>query len=124
MEFMKKRGPHANPTHVVRMGRGGARKRVEFLQTAETELSGLCDDDMSTPSKKDLPNCKYNDGVFCDRKEGAGCRHCGWEPELNARRREAIRKTKMADDWYHKIWQYPEPLERTARGETEDAERI
>ena len=38
-------GLPSKPNEMVWMGRGGARKREKFLPQAETETSGLCDDD-------------------------------------------------------------------------------
>ena len=42
----RRKGPPPRPRAV---GRGGARERAQFSPQAETELSGLCDDDGAAP---------------------------------------------------------------------------
>ena len=38
-------GPPPKPSEAGSVGRGGARERAQFSPQAETELSGLCDDE-------------------------------------------------------------------------------
>ena len=47
--------PKGAPAAPRAVGRGGARERAQFSPQAETELSGLCDDDMGGASWLDQP---------------------------------------------------------------------
>ena len=44
-----KMGPPREPSEAGRVGRGGARERLEFSPQAETEKSGLCSDEVADP---------------------------------------------------------------------------
>ena len=51
----KPMGPPPNPSGADSVGRGRARERSQFSAEPETEISGLCEDDMEPPPGMDLP---------------------------------------------------------------------
>ena len=71
------RGPPREPSGAGRVGRGGARERAQFSPQAETELSGLCDDE-----GKDAPKEPPRTGVPLDSSPCAkgGLRPPLWNP--------------------------------------------
>lgn len=44
--------------------------------------------------KKYSPGCIHNPGVCCDTPYPAACAGCGWNPDVAAKRLEAMKKTE------------------------------
>lgn len=44
--------------------------------------------------KKKVGNCRYNEGVICDRRRA--CLRCGFHPDVEARRKAAIHAAERA----------------------------
>ena len=60
--------PKGAPAAPRAVGRGGARERAQFSPQAETELSGLCDDDNGGCIPLDKPPCGSRDPVAAVRR--------------------------------------------------------
>ena len=57
------KGLPPQPNEVGAVGRGGARERTKFSPKAETEVSGLCDDDMQEQGVSKILTINMNDMV-------------------------------------------------------------
>lgn len=51
-------------------------------------------------NKKHAPGCIHNPGVCCDTPYPAACAGCGWNPEIDAKRRAIMRSSIEA--MYHR----------------------
>ena len=62
----------------------------------ETEL--IYDTPAQNRRDRVIINCKFNDGVFCNRrdiKDDWFCEHCGWNPSEAARRKKEDVKLRI-----------------------------